>query len=74
MIKREAGVEHRDLKSLRHTFATYCLEVGVSMRMLQLYLGHRSIKTTELYGAISKALMLAENKKLTAAFNDSEAA
>jgi hypothetical protein len=40
-IKKEAGVEDRDLKSLRHTFAVFCVSQNVSLRVLQKYLGHK---------------------------------
>lgn len=34
---------------LRHTFGTRCAAKGVPMRMLQEWMGHRSIATTEIY-------------------------
>ena len=67
-IKKDAGVENRDLKSLRHTFATFCVTKGVPLRMIQKYLMHKSIKTTEVYAAASDELVVVENKRLTAAF------
>ena len=68
-IKRLADVRNRDLKSLRHTFATFCVTSGVPLRMIQKYLMHRSIKTTEIYAAASEDLIVQENKRLTAGFN-----
>ena len=68
-IKKLAGVENRDLKSLRHTFATFCVTSGVPLRMIQKYLMHKTIKTTEVYAAASEELIVAENKKVTEAFD-----
>ena len=67
-IKEDAGVKSRDLKSLRHTFATYCVLIGVPLRMIQKYLMHKSIKTTEVYAAASEDLVVQENEKLSAGF------
>ena len=67
-IKKDAGVRNRDLKSLRHTFATYCVTIGVPLRMIQKYLMHKSIKTTEVYAAASEDLVKQENKKVSAGF------
>ena len=53
------------LHELRHTFATRCLEKGVSMKTLQLWLGHSTYKqTADTYSHVLEAFNKTEIDKL----------
>ena len=46
---REAGIAGVTLHSLRHSYATRLIERGVNLGIVQILLGHGSIKTTTIY-------------------------
>lgn len=47
---RSAGINKRaTVHSLRHSWATHLLEAGVNLRLIQVWLGHKSPATTSIY-------------------------
>jgi site-specific recombinase XerD len=53
--RKNAGITKRaSCHTLRHTFATYKAEKGVSPFQLQQWLGHANLNTTQIYVHLGK--------------------
>ena len=53
--RKNAGITKRaSCHTLRHTFATYKAEKGVSLFQLQQWLGHANLNTTQIYVHLGK--------------------
>src|SRR5437879_1097694 len=54
-VSKNAGITKRaSCHTLRHTFATYKAEKGVSPFQLQQWLGHANLNTTQIYVHLGK--------------------
>jgi len=66
-----AGIHKKaHLHTLRHSYATHLLERGVSIRIIQKYLGHALLKTTLIYIHLTEKSRTAAYSKLNNLMKD----
>lgn len=62
-IAKQVGIKKMTFHTARHTCATLLLYRGVNITTVQTILGHQSVKTTQIYSAVTDLTLERELKK-----------
>ena len=59
MAVLKSGIQKKvSIHSLRHAFATHMLEQGTDIRYIQFLLGHKNLKTTQIYTHVARTSIM----------------
>ncbi|MDI6743655.1 MAG: site-specific integrase [Smithella sp.] len=68
---RQAGIiKNISVHNLRHSYATHLLEAGIDIRIIQQYLGHKSIASTMIYTHLTPIISENVHKKVDKLMSD----
>ena len=68
---QDAGIRKRvSAHTLRHSYATNLMSRGVDVRVIQVLLGHRSLKTTTVYLHLTSSVMRPVQETINALMAD----
>ena len=62
-LSRRAGLQHITAHTLRGSCATFLMENGMELELVQALLGHRSLSTTQTYLSIDQNRLLETYKR-----------
>jgi integrase len=63
-LKDDLSVSRLSCHMFRHTFATYCLELGIHPRVIQEALGHKYDRITQIYAQVTETMKASSLSKL----------